>query len=210
MSSFLKITLYIFLIFTTISGCSLLPDKTTKLPSKQALNQNIEQRNQALLALKKWKISGKIAFIQGKKRQSASLYWQYDKNQQQQKLNLTTFLGINVFQLVSDRGLHTVEVDGDTFEDTDLQNLVFSLTGMSLPADALVFWLKGLAYQPNDIINYDQQSHLPINLTSQYNNDTWQVNYDHYQIINDYRLATKLTLKKNNLIIKIAIKKWQL
>jgi outer membrane lipoprotein LolB len=192
------------------SGCSLLSSEATQQPTKKALNQTIEQRNQSLLALKKWQITGKIAFIQSKKRQSASLYWQYNKEQQQQKLNLTTFLGINVFQLISEQGLHTVEVNGDTFKDTDLQHLIFSLTGMPLPADALVFWLKGLAYQPNDIIRYDQQSHLPEHITSQYNNETWQISYDHYQIINDYRLATKFTIKSDNLVIKIVIKKWQL
>lgn len=202
----LALPLIISFIVTLISSCTLVPS----VPTTKQLNQNIIERNKQLLALNHWQLSGKIAFIQGKKRQSASLHWQYDKSRQQQKVNLTTIFGINIFQLTSEQGLHTINVDGKTYQDTNLQNLLYSISHLPLPVDALAYWLKGIAYQQNDRVDYDPKTQLPRSLIGHYNNSIWQVSYDNYQIINGYRLATKFTIKQENIIIKIVIKKWQL
>ncbi len=189
----------------TLAGCS---SKPPTLPSNAELEQSIENRAKQLKQLTQWKITGKIAFIQDKKRESASLTWQVDTNTQ--KLNLNSYLGINILHLESKNGLHLIKVDGKEHTSKNLELLIYSLTGLTLPANALNYWLKGLPYLPTDKITYNEKTQLPETLTSFYNFSKWQIHYDRYQLVKEHRLATSLTLKKDNLLIKIAIKKWHL
>lgn len=192
-----------------LSGCSLLPHSSSKSSSTISSIQTIEQRNQQMDQLASWNLSGKIAFIQKNKRESANLFWQ-QKEQNEQTLNLTTYLGINVLQLNTFQGIHTLTVDGKTYQSKNLSALIYQLTGLQLPTEALAFWLKGLAYLPSDNINYHDLTLLPTSLTSQFNGLTWNISYADYQNIQQHHLATKLTIRQDQLTIKININQWNI
>jgi outer membrane lipoprotein LolB len=190
-----------------LSGC--VSKTAINLPQLNEL-LNKEQRINQLEKLSQWKITGKIAFIQGKKRESASLHWQINEKKKSQTLNLTTFLGINVLSLTSLNNVHQVKVDGEKHNSKNLEQLIYSLTGLTLPTKAMNLWLKGLAYSENDSIIYHPQTHLPQQLISRYNQKTWQVSYTKYRQFGLYQLPTKLTIKQDNLVIKISINQWGL
>ena len=119
---------------TLISGCTTIhkPDEAAV-----GLTQNAGERLNQLAQLKSWTIQGKIAFLQQDKRERASLNWQYQEEPLNQRLNLTTYLGINVLHLESKNNWHIVEVDGQEYQSDDLEYLILSLTGLTLPAQAL-------------------------------------------------------------------------
>ena len=152
----------------------------------------------------------KIAFIEKKSRSSATLSWQVDENKSTQKLNLTTYLGINVLQLDSNANSHKIQVDGKTYQGHNLEVLIHSITGLTLPTQALTFWLKGIPYQEDDSIHYQKTTQLPLTLSSYYNNELWQVSYANYQQIDSYSLATKFSIKKDDLLIKIVVNDWSI
>jgi len=205
MTHFFKAILFLVTLCTMLlSGCSNTPSKGTQ----NLILQNPEQRITQLTRLQRWKIQGKIAFIERSNRSSATLTWQVDEQTKTQQLNLTSYLGINVLQLESNNNVHQVQVDGETYQGHNLEALIHSLTGFTLPAKALSFWLKGIAYQDSDNIIYQESTQLPISLTSHYNNQLWRVNYSSYQQVDNYSLATKLSIKKDDLLIKIAINDW--
>lgn len=194
------------LLILMLSGCSSTPNDDFKPVS----NQTPSQRAASLQQLAQWKITGKIAFIESNDRNSASLNWQVDEHNNSQRLSLTSYLGINVLQLNSKGNNHTLKVEGETYYGNDLAALTHSLTGLTLPTQALNFWLKGVAYQESDVISYDQATQLPQTLSSHYNNELWQVSYGRYQQVADYRLATKISIRKDDLLIKIAINEWSI
>ncbi len=169
-----------------------------------------EQRIKQLKELQQWQINGKLGFIQKKKRQSATLFWQYDQASQAQTLKLNTYLGINVLALHSKNNFHTVTVDGQTYQSDDLDHLIYSLTELTLPTRAMHSWLKGLAFLPSDRISYHEDSKLPTALVSHYNGQEWHITYSDYQQVNAHQLAKKITLKQNDLTIKIMINQWTL
>lgn len=187
-----------------LSGCSSKPQKN----NEPILHQTIEQRNSALLEKTSWKLSGKIAFIQPEERKSASMVWHKDENSQQ--VDLTSYLGINVLHLSSKDELHTIKVDGKAYQSTDLDGLIYNLTGITLPTKALSYWLKGIAYQANDQVFYDEQTLLPTELTSQYNGKLWLINYSKYKQFSHQQLASIITVTQDNLLIKIQIKQWSM
>jgi outer membrane lipoprotein LolB len=192
------------LFILVLSGCSTSPNKQPQ----PLIQQTPQQRIATLQQLNQWKVTGKIAFIEKKSRNSATLNWQVNENKKTQQLNLTTFLGINVLQLDSSNLNHKIQVDGNTYHGKNLEVLVHSITGLTLPTQALTFWLKGIPYQEGDNISYQKTTRLPQTLTSHYNNELWQVSYANYQQIDGYRLATKFSIRKDDLLIKIAVNKW--
>lgn len=193
--------------FLLLSGCSLIPQQNEKYLVD--IPTTVDGRNKQMKALSQWEIKGKIAFLQSNKRESANLFWQHT-NAETQRLNLTTYLGINVLQLKSDNGLHTIEVDGEKYQGDDLALLIYQLTQLQLPTEALTFWLKGLPFLSGDTVTYDEKTQLPQSLVSQFNSQTWQINYQHYKIYQQHQLATKFTLTQGNLTIIISINNWDL
>lgn len=208
-----SVLLTVFLMTSVmISGCATKPDiDLTSKENSQALTST--QRSKQLLTHTKWQLRGKIAFIQKTKhekdrRESASMTWQVNEMQQTQALNLTSYLGVNVFHLQSSANQHLIEVDGKQYHGTNLPYLIYSLTGLPLPTKALKFWLKGLPYKEHDEIEMDNKTQLPLSLLSYDNNMLWKINYSDYQIFEGIFMATKFSIKKDDLLIKIAVKHW--
>jgi outer membrane lipoprotein LolB len=202
-SSSLKL-LALLLLLLTVTSCSVTNSKKTFPLIKQTQSERIL----SLTALSTWQINGKIAFLDAGNRNSANLMWQVNKDQNSQHLNLTSYLGINVLKLESNQGLHTLTLDNNTYQSDNLNNLIYSLTGLTLPTEALHFWLKGLAYQQTDTIIYNDLTGLPNTLLSQHNQKKWQIKYQDYQQVNQFTLPTKITINQGDLVIKIVIKTW--
>lgn len=207
--------LTLFLITSLIiSGCASKPDKM--IPSSElSQTQTYAQRAKQLQQKKQWQLRGKIAFIQKvkdkkDKRESASIAWQVDEEQHSQELNLTSYLGVNVFHLQSKGNQHLIEVNGEQYHGTNLPFLVYELTDFPLPTKALTYWLKGLPYQENDRIILDDTTQLPSSLFSDSGNGLWKINYSNYHVFNGIKMATKFSITKGDLLIKIMVKQWSL
>ncbi|WP_440873774.1 lipoprotein insertase outer membrane protein LolB [Thalassotalea sp. PLHSN55] len=188
-----------------LGACSSISTTNNEQP---VYSQAVNERNAQMLALTDWQLKGKIAFLQGKQKESANINWRYSGSNNNQRLDLTTYLGINVLHLNSANEQNTIKVDGKSYQSKNLDQLIFSLTGYVLPTKALTFWLKGLPYSNQDIVSYEPQSQLPSTLISQYDNQQWQVIYNKYKNIDGYQLPTSITIKQNNLTIKVAIHQW--
>lgn len=205
-----RYTLHFFIFITLVlSGCATKPTVSID-EDKHSLTP--EQRAQKLLNISTWKIRGKIAFIEKSdnksKRESASLTWQVNESTKTQELNLTTYLGINVLHLESLNGSHTLKVDGKEYKDSNLTYLIQSLTGIALPIKALPHWLKGLKTLEEDVIVLDPKTALPITLSSYHNGSFWQIKYSQYKQFDGINMATKFTIEKDNLLIKVVVNKW--
>lgn len=202
-----KSLISLFCFITLLYGCasknSSIPDNQLQFASNTAYFEKVSQ-------IKQWKIHGKIAFLQKDKRESANLFWQVNQNTPTQTLKLTTYLGINVLSLTSKEDLHTVEVDGESYQSKDLEQLVYSLTKLTLPTQAFQYWFKGLPFLESDKVTYHQDSNLPTKLSSHYNNVAWQITYSNYRPVNDTLLPHSLSIKQKGLTIKIIINQWKL
>lgn len=194
------------LLFTAIFLVSCATQKTPPKTIQEIYP--ISERQQHIAALSYWKASGKIAFITPKEKQSASINWLHQTTNQQE-INLTSYLGINVFKLSSDSGSHTIEVDGETYRSNNLDQLIYQLTGLTFPSDALAYWLKGIPYTQKDTVTYDING-LPKKIISTYQERTWQINYGKYQQIHNHMLPAAMTVVRGNLKIKLQLKQWNL
>jgi outer membrane lipoprotein LolB len=187
-----------------MSGCSSLSNNHHQITE----HQNITERTKKLEALSDWKIKGKLGMISPKERHSLTLNWFYQGDRKRQTLNLTTVLGIQIFNLESVNGMHVINVDGERYQSPDLNTLLSSLTGFTLPTQAMSFWLKGLPYLNSDKITYNEETQLPNTLASFHDGKKWTLKYDAYKQVGQYQLATKFTIKQESLTIKINVHQW--
>lgn len=203
-----KFTLPFFTLLSFIlifmSGCSSLSNNHHQITE----HQNITERTKKLEALSDWKIKGKLGMISPKERHSLTLNWFYQGDRKRQTLNLTTVLGIQIFNLESVNGMHVINVDGERYQSPDLNTLLSSLTGFTLPTQAMSFWLKGLPYLNSDKITYNEETQLPNTLASFHDGKKWTLKYDAYKQVGQYQLATKFTIKQESLTIKINVHQW--
>lgn len=198
--------LQLILLTITLTGCSSLPISKPAEIGDQTAKQRLNQLKQ----LQQWNVKGKIAFFDGNNRNSTSLTWQVNQKTKEQKLYLSSYLGINVLQLESTNNNHVIQVDGKTYQGHNLEALIHSLTGLTLPTKALTLWLKSMPYRESDKIIYQKDGVLPQNITSYYNNELWTIIYGNYQQVDNYTLATKFSIRKDDLLIKIAINRWSI
>ncbi|WP_085299170.1 lipoprotein insertase outer membrane protein LolB [Cognaticolwellia mytili] len=199
--------LFILFFISILTACSSISDVPV---ANNQLNQDIDTRNKQVAQLNSWTITGKIAFINSKERQSATLHWQKDQTAESEALNLSTLFGIKVLELKREKSNFTLEVDGQTYQTQDLDNLIYNLTGLNLPTRAMNSWLKGLAYLSSDKVKYHEKTQLPESLTSHYNNKAWQISYSKYHHIGPFQLAKQLTILQDDLRIKIVIHAWKI
>jgi outer membrane lipoprotein LolB len=197
----------VLLIISILTACGSIND--VPVASNQ-VNQDIDTRNKQVTQLNSWTIAGKIAFINSRERQSATLHWQKNQAAESEVLNLSTIFGIKVLALKREKSNFTLEVDGQTYQTQDLDNLIYNLTGLNLPTRAMNSWLKGVAYLPSDEIKYHKKTQLPESLISHYNNKTWQISYSKYHHIGPFQLAKQLTILQDDLRIKIIIHSWKI
>lgn len=199
----------VLILSIILSGCANKPNTTPENPLQLVTS---EQRIQQLENKKNWRLQGKIAFIQQiktkNKRESAAITWEVNEKKRTQELNLTSYLGINVLHLISNKKQHLIKVDGKEYRGTNLSELIYSLTGLTLPTEALLFWIKGIQFNQDDQIEIDEKTQLPISMSSEYNNVSWAINYQNYRPFNKINMATQLTIEKDDLLIKISIKNW--
>lgn len=127
--------LFIGLLLSVVSACTTAP----KGP-KQAVN--LTAQLQQVADIKQWQMRGKIAFRQGKEGASVNLNWKNDSGDFD--FRLTNFLGVTLVDLTVNDEQSVLEADGETYVDAEPAPLIYQVTGMVIPVDSLLSWVKGL------------------------------------------------------------------
>ena len=195
------------MLIITLSGCTSLPQFSSSRPN---IAYNEANHLQYLQRLNNWQVTGKIALISDKSRESASLYWQNQPYKQQEKLALTTYLGINILSIERVDRLYQIKIDDQVHQHRDLEHLLWSLSGYQLPTNALKFWLKGIPYSNKDKVTYADNKLMPQQITSHYNGSNWVINYQSFTTVDGIPLPDKISIKQDKLTIKLSINQWTL
>ena len=198
-----KLLIPCLLMLLTVTSCTSINNSSQVIINDKL----IQTRTTELAQFSHWQVKGKIAFIQQQNRESASLFWQVNEAKASQLLKLTTYLGINVLSLEQSKQQVSITVDGEKHHSDNIDQLIWQLTGLTLPTKAMHFWLKGLPFAEHDRIVFDAKG-LPKTLTSFYQGRVWQINYQTFKQYQNVVLPNKLTVKQNDLTIKLAINQW--
>ncbi|MBH0020137.1 outer membrane lipoprotein LolB [Pseudoalteromonas sp. SWXJ133] len=188
--------LILFMFFLLLGGCAHQIDTKTTL---------YDDWKPHLAAQKTWQVEGKLAFISPEERQSANLNWQQTTNSN--NLILTTFIGTRILSLKQTANGAELEFDGDEYFDTNAAELLKRLTGFTLPVDNADNWLKGTIDDQSLVV--DELGRAKQVLWFDNAGKKWQIDYGTYVQNAGYWLPTKLTLKHQQIKIKIQLYDWQ-
>jgi outer membrane lipoprotein LolB len=162
--------LFFGLLLVLVSACTTVPEGP-----KQAVNLTAQLKKVA--DVNQWQMRGKIAFRQGKEGASVNLNWKNDSGDFD--FRLTNFLGVTLVDLTVDNEQSVLEADGETYKDAEPEPLIYQVTGMIVPVDSLLSWVKGLPLAGDKYTLTDKG--LVNTLESECNYcRNWQVSYDNY------------------------------
>jgi len=162
--------LFFGLLLVLVSACTTVPEGP-----KQAVNLTAQLKKVA--DVNQWQMRGKIAFRQGKEGASVNLNWKNDSGDFD--FRLTNFLGVTLVDLTVDNEQSVLEADGETYKDAEPEPLIYQVTGMIIPVDSLLSWVKGLPLAGDKYTLTDKG--LVNTLESECNYcRNWQVSYGNY------------------------------
>ncbi|GIU42674.1 outer-membrane lipoprotein LolB [Shewanella sairae] len=153
-----------------------------------------------------WEMQGKLAVRTPEDRFSTNLYWLHSP--ERDELKLTTMLGTTVLSLSSQAGLVTLEVDGNTYQDTDAQRLLTRVSGWSIPIDSLPLWITGQLTADDKLISSDSQQR-PIKLINAEQFPPWEVEFNSWQTQSGAEVPRLLELQRDKVRLKLQLNQWQ-
>lgn len=151
-------------------------------------------------------MQGKLAVRTSQDRFSTNIYWLHSP--QRDELTLTTVLGTTLLSLSSQDGLVTLNVDGETYQDTNAQRLLTRVSGWSIPIDSLPLWLTGQLTAGDKLISSDSQQR-PSKLVNSQQLPPWQVEFKSWQKQSGADVPRLLNLTRGDLRLKLQLNKWQ-
>ena len=177
-------------------------------PAPVPANLVLDQREQQLMALNNWQFSGKLGVKAP--ADSASLYINWQQQQQKFSIDLQGPLGQGSAKMAGDKRRATLEHDGQSYSASNAEALVLERFGWQLPVEQLRYWVRALP-TPEAIgereINRDAQG-LLLSQSQQ----GWQMHYSQYQWVGEQALPGKIRAESEALGVRLilVINKWQL
>lgn len=196
----------IFLMITLLLGlwgCSSLPD-----PISDVEWQSHQAR---LKTIKQFQLVGKLAYIDLNQRQSLNFQWQISP--QQTQLRLSTFLGQTVLNLsIDQQGAQVITHDDNVYRADNAEQLIASLTGLTLPMELLQAWIIGL---PTQADHFELNSNNTLaKLQKKQGLSRWTVDYHRYREYpwqdKPLPLPDRVLLTQQDTSINLVISKWTL
>ncbi|WP_078751232.1 lipoprotein insertase outer membrane protein LolB [Enterovibrio nigricans] len=195
----LRLFLLLFLSFLGLSGCTTTPPAPlTQWEAHQA----------ALSEIQHFTVKGKVAFISPEQRVSANFVWQQEGDTL--SLRLSNFLGATLLKLdATPTHAELVDNDGKRYIGKNADKLLKSLTGIALPVDDMMFWIKGLPATGNDYqLGADNRLASLSENNIESNKPGWQLDYVSYDANTASLLPSKIKMIKNDQKVNLVISQW--
>ena len=196
--------LLVSLFATTVVSCTAVQTKMTSISPKNTFEQ--DRIKPQLLKLNSWKIKGVLGIIYNNKAESANYIYTQDGD----KFSIKLYgpLGIGGVQIKGDSNQVTLENSkGQKIQAKDAKSLMIEQLGWYVPVAGLKYWVKGVAIPS---IKYKSKLNHN-NLVEMLEQNGWDVSYKSYKFVDSkYPLPSKIRMFRDNLIIKIVIKSWQI
>lgn len=174
---------------------------------------NLNSQLQRAADISAWSLRGKMAFISPESSLSATVNWNTD--QLDFNFRLTNLLGITLVNLSFDGNQAVLKADGETYEGDDPAYLIYQASGLNVPVNQLLFWMKGLPLR-NDTFTLNDKGLVQTLEGFCFQCEQWIVSYQNYMAVTneqgeDVWLPRNVTLTSKydtNTKIKIKVYQW--
>lgn len=195
-SKIFKRASWLTVMILLINACATGPN----LPIRPSDNQQ-----QRLAQLTTWQLNGRMAFKSDKEKVSAYINW--NQEQQRYQVRFNSFVGTSLLT-ISGSHRHAIMTKGDEqYVSNEPNNLLFNVTGWDIPLLELQHWVKGSITEKGVNAQFDEQGLLR---TMTHQTSGWAITYEDYQQVDNVVLPHLINIVKDDKLIKIKIKQWQL
>lgn len=185
-----------------MAACSSLPPADGELAQRLPLYNDRANRLEQVEA---WSLEGRLAVSDDRDGGSGSFRWR--NGTQSSRMDFHGALGRGAWRLeADDRGAELVLADGTTHRAASVDALVREQLGWTVPVERLDWWVRGLA-APGDV---QRRSLDPEGRLSALRQDGWDIEYDRYGAVGDVAMPFRMTARRQERTVKIAVKKWRL
>lgn len=193
-----RFALVCLLPLLVLSGCSTTPAPKTEWQTQQ----------DALSAITAFTAKGKVALISPEQRVSANFIW--EQNGDTLSLRLNNFLGATLLKLDANPNVAVlVDGDGKKYVGRNAASLLQQLTGIALPVDEMMQWVKGLPSAQNDFtLGADNRLAYLSENKSGTNPPGWQLEYTAYDEATGNLLPSKIKMNQHQQKVNLVISEW--
>lgn len=181
-----------------LTGCAVQP---------QTIPPNIDPqlRTKILTQMQDWHAHGRAAIRDKDQGHNLSIKWQ--QHGQNYDLQFYGPLATGSVHIIGKPGhVSLSNSNGEHYEDSSVENIIFEHLGWDLPFNKLMYWIKGIP-APNSIPSsrqYDQYHQL-----RSLEQDGWKIDYLSYHIYEDITLPERINLSNHDLKLKLIISAWK-
>lgn len=204
---FKKLPFYLPLL--CLIGCAHTPSVDTLNPTVSTTPEVADTKTatpgKAATPINTWEIRGLMGVKSPKKAFSAQFIW-LQQGATHYNLRLMGPFGNGTVVIQRRGGAVSYQDEHRQLTSNNASSLFQKTTGISLPVEALYYWIRGLPAPGGSAqTTYDTQHHLTTLQQAGY-----RIQYTQYETVNDYALPKKLLLTGNGLVIKVIVKSWAL
>jgi outer membrane lipoprotein LolB len=195
-----RLRLILLLPLCLAASCATRPVLTAA-----ARSELWQQHQLALAALDKWEARGRVAVRVENKGWTAGLRWQQQGGSYSARV--TGPLGRGLYELSNNGGNVQLRMqDNRLLYASDAESLMQQNLGWSIPVSGFIYWIRGLPApdsRPADM-TLDEDGRLQT-----LNQDGWQISYDGYLPRGHYELPQKITLTRDDFMLRLIIHDWE-
>lgn len=151
-----------------------------------------------------WSLTGKIGITTASDRINANLDWQQTLDQY--RVQLSGPLGQGRVTIDGDPSQITITNKGETLTGSSAQSLLQQQLGWSVPVEHFSYWAKGVI---SPLVGVTSMEYDDAGALSQIIQAGWTIDFSRYEIIDGWRLPSKLNAKTGQLSLVLVIKDWQ-
>ena len=185
-----------------LSACSTIPPGSQDLAARALL---YEDRQDQLVEAVSWSLQGRLAVRNDQDGGSGSFRWL--EQPQNTQMDFHGALGRGAWRLVAEpAGVVLERADGSSQRAGTIDELVQGELGWAIPVDALSWWVRGLA-APGEV---ERRMLNETGSLAELQQLDWTIEYGRYRSFQGLELPVKMTARRQDVSVKLAVKDWDL
>lgn len=192
------------LVALTLSSCATTVTTQSKPTENLKPSELHKQHMESIGQIQQFALKGRLGVITKPKSFSARLAWQHTLLQD--NVDIYSPLGGKVANITKTPEQVTLTDNQEkVISEKDVETLTENTLGFSLPLSGLSYWALGRP-SPEGIVNlmtWDENGH--VNALQQ---NGWAIEYSNYTSNGDHTLPNKVTLKNDQITIKLIVDQW--
>lgn len=185
-----------------LSACTTMPVTDAEFSARTVL---YEERLSLLEDVESWSLEGRLAVSDENDGGSGHFSWQ--KIAQDSRMDFHGALGRGAWKLETGPGGAELELaDGSSHHAESIDLLVRQQLGWQIPVETLAWWVRGLAAPES----FEQRQLDENGNLSELSQRGWTIEYGNYRVVGTVPMPVKMTARKAEKSVKLAIRNWKL